>query len=231
MTHFVYWIKRKGFKDPYTEGYVGISNDPTRRFIEHSAITNDTHVSRSIKKYNDIELVILHECNSVNESASIELAYRNDYNIGWNVCIGGGIPPSASNLTPAKRLQISEKLKSYGSKPLSKNAYSPEAINKAKLARLGRSAYHNPITGECKMLKICPVGWLPGRKSRKTKVNKIYGIDYFCNVDSWVVTDPQGNESVIFNLKQWCSINNVKYLTVYGNRKGWTCKKISKPQV
>lgn len=51
MRCYVYWIKRKHYTNPDEEGYVGISNDPQRRFGEHHL--SDFKVGNAIRKYKE----------------------------------------------------------------------------------------------------------------------------------------------------------------------------------
>lgn len=85
----VYWYKRPTFTDPYTEGYIGITNNIIRRNLEHSRSKIKTHFTNALQKYSDIDYLILHSNISINEALSLEYEYRPTTNIGWNTAIGG----------------------------------------------------------------------------------------------------------------------------------------------
>lgn len=89
MEYVVYWYKRPNFNNPYTEGYVGITNDIHRRNNEHRRNTKFSHFTNALKLYNDIFYVILHEGLTLEEASEIEYSYRPSTNIGWNSAIGG----------------------------------------------------------------------------------------------------------------------------------------------
>lgn len=86
--YFVYWYKRTDFTNPYTEGYIGITNNTKRRDLEHRRGTKNLHITNALNKYADIEMVILHTCNKA-EALELEYIYRPTTNIGWNMAIGG----------------------------------------------------------------------------------------------------------------------------------------------
>ena len=87
----VYWIHRPCHTDMTTQGYIGITKDPTRRWQEHklSAKTNGkTTVYKAMKKYADVQFdVILIGDRAYCEE--IEIKLRPQHKIGWNIAIGG----------------------------------------------------------------------------------------------------------------------------------------------
>lgn len=87
---FVYWIKRKEFANPEKEGYVGISNNIMTRFKNHSK--GKMPVGKAIRKYDDITIEVLFE-GTKEECIQIELKFRPNEQIGWNLAKGGGYPP------------------------------------------------------------------------------------------------------------------------------------------
>jgi hypothetical protein len=79
------------------EGYVGISVNPAVRFCQHktSAKTRNSHLSKAIKKYNDeICLDVIASDLDENLARFLEKMLRPFENMGWNTCVGGGIPPN-----------------------------------------------------------------------------------------------------------------------------------------
>jgi predicted GIY-YIG superfamily endonuclease len=221
MTCYVYWIKRKSFTNPNTQGYIGISNNPQNRFNQHKS--SKQKVGNAIRKYRDIEFIILHETTR-KEALELEKKYRPSDYIGWNVISGGSEPPR-NHLSEDVRNRISDTLKTKNANPYSEKTHSPETIAKREEAKRKNKPkwFYNPGTGESKLFKTAfespPEFWIPGKKTKKKP--KIRGVDYECHTSNWHIIDPQGNEFEVFNLKKWCKENGLKYQTVYGSAKGW----------
>lgn len=92
MIYYVYHIKRPDM--PTTEGYIGITNNPTRRFKEHQSNTHyNPYLQRALQKYNDITLEVIHCCFTKEAAIDLELLYRPNPQQGWNIAKGGIIPP------------------------------------------------------------------------------------------------------------------------------------------
>ena len=90
--HTVYWIHYPDQDNPLLEGYIGISSDPTARFIQHSRGRGNKRVVSCVK--NGAVLTILHVFDSKEEALRKEHEYRPKENIGWNFAAGGGCPPT-----------------------------------------------------------------------------------------------------------------------------------------
>ena len=88
----VYWIKYKEHTDPHSEGYIGVSKEPLRRFKEHKNSKDNNKIKSAIKNGADIE--ILFNNLSITEALELEKSYRPKELIGWNLCEGGQLPPS-----------------------------------------------------------------------------------------------------------------------------------------
>jgi predicted GIY-YIG superfamily endonuclease len=112
MTQYVvYWIHKTDHKDMITEGYVGITNNFKRRMGNHltHSKTKDGTFQRAIRKYGWYELIKeIIFVGSKEECALEEARLRPKERIGWNVCIGGFVPPSP---TEAARKATSERCK------------------------------------------------------------------------------------------------------------------------
>ena len=80
----VYWIRHPEMKYHMTQGYIGISNDPKRRFQQHKG--KDWYDDRCV-------LTILQDGLTREEAVKIEEILRPKWNIGWNIVPGGGDPP------------------------------------------------------------------------------------------------------------------------------------------
>lgn len=93
--YFIYWIKRKNYTDPELEGYIGFSENPNRRLLEHSNSKNKkSRIYNCIQRYaGDIEMQILYEYESKEDALLKEKELRPKKYIGWNIAVGGQCPP------------------------------------------------------------------------------------------------------------------------------------------
>lgn len=141
--YFLYWIKYPHHTDIFTEGYVGITNNPKRRFEEHKKGHKNAHknkqLPRAIKKGAQMEIVL--GDLTMKQALEEEKKYRPVENIGWNLNSGGFIPPSKKGKKYSEGKQIlkgeertesqknaskkhSERMK--GKKPWNKGIKTPE---------------------------------------------------------------------------------------------------------
>lgn len=106
----VYWIRLSEHSDVKSEGYVGISNNPTRRFKEHCKCERDGILSNAIRKHGEKNLVldVIEEGISFQEAKRLEKEMRPKMRIGWNTMTGGSVPPSNKGVI---RPDQSEKMK------------------------------------------------------------------------------------------------------------------------
>lgn len=87
--YFVYWYRLEGHTNPFTDGYIGITNDVDRRDKEHRRNKKATHFTNALALYgNLVQFQILHT-TTVEEASLLEYAYRPAPNIGWNSAVGG----------------------------------------------------------------------------------------------------------------------------------------------
>ena len=150
--------------DPLTEGYVGITkHDLNVRLRQHKNYKNrNVHLKSVLNKYTDIVIECLYE-GTEDECKQKEFELRSQERIGWNLAVGGSVPPPMNSRTAKK---ISDTLKRKGVCPYdASKTHSPEAIAKANAKKVGRKWTHNPLTGEQKMRKPndIPTGWKLGR--------------------------------------------------------------------
>lgn len=85
----LYWYKLPTHTDPFTEGYIGITNNMERRNLEHRRNKKTTHFTNALAKYSDITYVVLSELTDPEMVLALEYEYRPKTNIGWNSAIGG----------------------------------------------------------------------------------------------------------------------------------------------
>ena len=80
----------------FNQGYVGITNNTQVRWNDHNKRPSNAHIERAIKKYgwdSMVKEVVLIANRAY--CLDIELKLRPKNNIGWNVVLGGGNPPSS----------------------------------------------------------------------------------------------------------------------------------------
>lgn len=87
----VYWAKAQHHTNILKEGYVGVTNNLERRIKDHNKYTNK-HLQNALQKYNVIFTIVVKSSNNI--CIAIEKFLRPVPNIGWNICAGGGLPPS-----------------------------------------------------------------------------------------------------------------------------------------
>lgn len=89
----VYWCHWKEHVDPYTEGYVGVTKNLSKRYYEH--LRNSNNLDDSFQKAinergkDSIIMTILKSNISEDLAYSYERMYRPERNIGWNTGKGG----------------------------------------------------------------------------------------------------------------------------------------------
>ena len=91
----LYWIHHKAHSDIFSQGYVGVSKNAELRFNQHYKRTQNKHLGYAIKKYgwdNLIKKIVLIGDDSY--CLNIESKLRPTDNIGWNIVLGGGLPPN-----------------------------------------------------------------------------------------------------------------------------------------
>ena len=102
--HAVYWIRAPEHTDMFSQGYIGISNNPARRFIEHSRAKGNRHLAFAIQKHGwDTLLKTEILVADVNYCLDIEAKLRPSDKIGWNLVAGGGKPPVLTGVRPVLR--------------------------------------------------------------------------------------------------------------------------------
>lgn len=111
--HYVYWYHLDTHTDPITQGYIGVTNWPTRRHYQHSIGSGkgSRHLYSALKKYGDrVQKSYLMITYDREEALLEELFFRPVANIGWNICAGGGDAPDCTGRihSVATRKQISE---------------------------------------------------------------------------------------------------------------------------
>jgi group I intron endonuclease len=90
----VYWVRQAEHTDIFSQGYVGITNNFTKRMEGHKNRPQNGHFRNVINKYgwdNLVkEVVVIAE---EDYCLDVETKLRPEKGIGWNIAIGGGKPP------------------------------------------------------------------------------------------------------------------------------------------
>jgi group I intron endonuclease len=92
----LYWIRTKNHEDIRLDGYVGISNNPNRRFDEHKKKNGKNYILyNALNKHSgDIIFEVVYENLTIERAKDIEKEFRPRQRIGWNIAVGGSVPPS-----------------------------------------------------------------------------------------------------------------------------------------
>ncbi len=98
-THFVYWIYLEEHHDTHTQGYVGVTDNPDKRFKEHlkeskSSSPKNIHLARALSKYS-VRRTLLFQ-GTKEACYDFEFDLRPNRNIGWNIQKGGKIITDAN---------------------------------------------------------------------------------------------------------------------------------------
>jgi hypothetical protein len=105
------------------EGYIGISQNPKERWAAHKRGKSNYPVQKAIQKYlSFLQYVILDSFDTLEEALWLEYTLRPFPRIGWNIAVGGGLPPDSSG----------ENNPNFGKKT------SEETRQKQSKARLGK---------------------------------------------------------------------------------------------
>lgn len=96
----VYWIHFDEHKDPYTEGYVGVTVNLKQRLFHHKSQTK-----RLLDKLmSGAKIDILEECTTMEDALLVERKYRPTTLIGWNINKGGRCPPQGEKNYSSQKL-------------------------------------------------------------------------------------------------------------------------------
>lgn len=201
----VYWIHHISHQNIFEEGYIGISNNPKRRFQEHKLPQEqNTHLKQALKKYPSEEIewsIIL--VSDKEYCLDVEEKLRFKEQIGWNITKGGGIPPSRKGKSTGKPAWNKGKPSPF--KGISGSKRSEETKLKIKEARKKQSA---PNKGK----KLGPQSKESIKKKSKT----------------WLITSASNEGFIIINLNKFCRENKLNSSNIkqkYGS-KGWKAIKI-----
>ncbi len=92
MNTYLYWIHYPEHTDPMTQGYIGVTVNPTKRLKTHSTGKNK-RLAYGIA--NGATMTILSEYTVRDDALTEERRMRPEETIGWNLVEGGGDPPNS----------------------------------------------------------------------------------------------------------------------------------------
>ena len=91
---YVYHLHLDGMS--LDQGYVGVSNDPKRRFSTHKRSSDNPVLKKVFSKYGEkVRQTILAVFDTIEEALWQEFTLRPTTRIGWNIAVGGGLPPDS----------------------------------------------------------------------------------------------------------------------------------------
>ena len=148
----VYWIHTPEHTNIFQQGYVGVSKRFERRIWEHLKLSGNAHLKNAINKYGWDNLV-KEKVIIADEGYCLEMEtkLRPKESIGWNIVMGGGMPPIAQkgmNLGRAawnKGLAWSEEYKEKVSVGVAKLWENPEYRQAMSDAHKGQTS---PMKGK-----------------------------------------------------------------------------------
>lgn len=99
-TYLVYWYHLESHTNPHKQGYVGVTNQNAirRRCHLNGRSGGSKILYQAFKKYGEQAIFqdVLHTVDSKEEAYELEMAYRPHPFIGWNLAVGGGLPPDTT---------------------------------------------------------------------------------------------------------------------------------------
>jgi len=155
MTFSVYWIHRPEHTDMFTQGYIGVSRDVVKRWEEHLKKSDNRHLKFAIQKYgwdNLIKKELL--ISNKDYCLDVESKLRPVDGVGWNLVMGGGLPPVRYGNKDRQGVPSWNK-----GKPWSK-----EMKKKLRDAHLGQVAWNKGLTG-------VQVAWNKGKPIHQSAID------------------------------------------------------------
>ena len=92
MIYYLYHIRRNIHDGQLNEGYIGVSRTPFDRYEDHVKRSENPHLQNAISKYRDIEMRLI-SSGTKEQVLKMENWLRPNRQMGWNIAIGGGMPP------------------------------------------------------------------------------------------------------------------------------------------
>ncbi len=197
----VYWIHHITHIDMFSDGYIGVSIHPKRRFWEHiycSKTGMKGHLYNALRSYPENEIIwdiVL--IGSKDYCYKIEEKLRPEDNIGWNSLKGGAIPPSWKG-----------------------NFHTEEWKNNMSISLLGNTRGKG---GKGKTSPYKGIKLLPRSDEVKNKIS-------LKNSKTYKIISPSNEEFIITNKRQFCLKHglNDRHIVDENGYRGWKATKIIK---
>lgn len=152
--YIVYWIHSNEEIDINTQGYVGITNNLSRRIKEHHVSKKDMMFGRKV----DIFLF-----GEMQYCKQIENELRPRKKIGLNIAAGGGMPPNMAGIKKSDKTKLLMSLNNVGmkgkfhsekTKMKMKESHKNDLgkphteASKKKMSDIAKQRKHQPMTGK-----------------------------------------------------------------------------------
>ena len=139
----VYWIRHPDHTEILRQGYIGVSENPAKRWAYHKKRKENTHLRNAVNMYGWDSLV--KETVLIGDKEYclyIEAKLRPEDKIGWNIVKGGGFPPSipwnkGKKATP-KEVEHLRQIRLGKPGPRKGVKLSAETIEKIRLSKIGK---------------------------------------------------------------------------------------------
>ena len=181
----VYWVRQAEHTDIFSQGYVGITNNFTKRMEGHKNRPQNGHFRNVINKYGwdnlAKEVVVIAE---EDYCLDVEIKLRPEKGIGWNIAIGGGKPPvnkwnlGTKGIVKAwnKGIPWSDEMKQKMSDAKKGTKLLPEIYKQQALNRTGeKNVWHGKKLSDehKKKMSLAKLGTVGNRKGKKNSPEHI----------------------------------------------------------
>lgn len=129
----VYWIHTAEQKDEFTQGYIGVSKNPSKRWTQHKTDAKcnrhpNNYLGNAINKYGNNLIYEVIFGGTEQQCFDYELKLRPTPSIGWNLMSGGPV----GKITKEGRKKLSEARKNRKPKVLTTRQKWERAVKKSK---------------------------------------------------------------------------------------------------
>lgn len=166
----VYWIFDETCSDPIKNGYVGITNNVTKRFYQHKNARRFPH---------NIQIIQLFE-GTKEECKIEERKLRPDQHIGWNRAKGGGAYYSGPKSDKTRlKMSLAKKGKKFSDEHRQKinltiqeqpRTHSIDTRQRMSLAKLGRK--RQPFSAETRLKMSLSQKGRPKSEKHRENISK-----------------------------------------------------------
>jgi predicted GIY-YIG superfamily endonuclease len=155
----IYSIYHIHVEPSLNSGYIGITNNTKLRFSQHGwkRKNSNKHLSNALAKYKDvIKFSVLAKDLDFEAASLMEEMLRPKPNMGWNIAIGGSIPPSPKGKERSQEYKVNISKAKMGDKnPMfgKKVVFSEEHKNNLSKALTGKLS---TLKGKKRPQLTCP---------------------------------------------------------------------------